>query len=223
MPDRSLTSANLDEALRYLAATDSVLAELIDQYAAYPMQWSRSTDTLLSALSRAIFYQSVSIPSANAVFQRFLRLYPEMRFPTATELCQTPDHQLKQTGLSGAKVVFLKNVARAVLTGLPELDDLQTLNDETIIRLLTQIKGIGPWSVQMVLIFQLKRLDVLPTGDLGLRAAIRDLYGLDQLPQPKLVADRGEAWRPYRTVATWYLWQSRGAAARDLLQAWSTG
>lgn len=197
------------------------MAELIRQYSPYSVQANAPTGTMLSALSRAIFYQSVSIPSANAVFQRFLQLYPEAQFPSATAILQTPDAGLKQIGLSGAKVAFLKNVASAVQTGLPDLDDLQTMDDEAIIRLLTQIKGIGRWTVQMVLIFQLKRLDILPTGDLGLRSAIRDLYQLDQLPQPRVVEAMGGAWQPYRTVATWYLWQSRGAAARTLLQAWS--
>lgn len=221
MPDGSPNAPDIEAALRHLAATDAVMAELINQYDPYPARWGNSTDSLLTALGRAIFYQSVSISSANAVFQRFQRLYPERPFPTAVALLQTPDQQLKQTGLSGSKVGFLKNVARAVLDGLPELNDLRSMDDETIIRLLTQIKGIGRWTVQMVLIFQLHRLDVLPTGDLGLRAAIRELYHLDQLPQPKTVAAIGQQWQPYRTIATWYLWQSRGAAARDLLQAWS--
>lgn len=212
------------KAIDWLKEADSILIPLIEQYAPYPFharQTQNQQDDVFSGLVKAILYQSISIKAANTVYARLLRLYPDQAFPGAIDLLNTPEATLQSIGLPLFKVRYLQALACASLTDLPSLEQLSQMEDEAIIRRLTQIKGIGRWSVQMLLIFQLKRLDVLPVADLGIRAAIRDLYHLDALPNQPVVEAIGAKWQPYRTVACWYLWQSRDEAARNLLQAWS--
>ncbi len=120
-----------------------------------------------------------------------------------------------------SKVQAIKDLAHRTLADLPTLEALETMSDESVIKALIDVKGVGRWSAQMVLMFQLKRLDVLPKDDLGLRAAIRDCYNLDTLPDTATVEEIAQQWKPYRTVATWYLWQTRSQAAKELLRAWS--
>ncbi|MHC5862678.1 DNA-3-methyladenine glycosylase family protein [Nostoc sp.] len=113
-----------------------------------------------------------------------------------------------RAGVSGSKVLYLKDLAQKVMEGLPTLEELQTMDDESIIETLTPIKGIGRWTVQMLLMFGLHRQDVLPVDDLGIRAGIRRVYGLAELPKKKTVEDLGQMWKPYRSIASWYLWRS---------------
>jgi DNA-3-methyladenine glycosylase II len=208
-------------ALEYLHQSDPSMGRLIAQVGACSLGRQPTADTLLSALVKSIIYQRISIKAANTVYTRFLSLYTPALFPAAAEILATPDSTLQSIGLPSMKVAYLKDLAQKVLAGLPDLADLETMEDEAIIQTLTQIKGIGRWSVQMLLMFQLCRLDVLPVDDLGIRAAIRDLYRLDDLPS-RLTAERlALPWQPYRTIACWYLWQSRGAAHRDLLNNWT--
>lgn len=209
------------KAIATLRQADPLLAVLIDTYEPYPAASKPLADTLLSALAKAIFYQSVSVQSATAVYSRFLDLYCDRHFPSAQAILDTDDEVLRQVGLSRAKVRYLKALAEQVQVDLPSLEALATWDDETIVQRLTAIKGIGCWSVEMVVIFQLKRPDVLPANDIGIRTAIRDLYRLDQLPDAATVKHLGEKWQPYRTIASWYLWQSRNAATRALLKDWS--
>lgn len=212
---------NLVNPVDYFKHVDPILATLIDQVDPFPIEQPQPQDSLLSALSKAIFFQSVSIQSANAVYLRFLTLYPHQAFPSASEILNTSDESLRSVGLPVAKIRYLKGLAEKILDGLPSLEELATLDDEAIIQLLTQLKGIGRWSAQMVLIFQLRRPDVLPADDVGIRAAIRDLYGLNELPDKVTVEKMGDRWKPYRTLATWSLWLSRGDAARALLKSWT--
>lgn len=213
----------------WLKQADPTLIPLIEQYAPYPFRTQPDQDNpdqdnqddVFSGLAKAILYQSISIKAANTVYARLLQLYPAQSLPGAIDLLNTPEATLQSIGLPLFKVRYLQALAQASLAGLPTLEQLSLLEDEAIIRLLTPIKGIGRWSVQMLLIFQLKRLDVLPVADLGIRAAIRDLYHLKALPDKLEVEAIGAKWQPYRTVACWYLWQSRDEAARNLLQAWS--
>jgi DNA-3-methyladenine glycosylase II len=215
-----------DLAIGYLQTADPILATLIAEFAPFPVgethhetqsKVGSADHPLLLGLCRAIFYQSVSIPSANAVYSRFLALYPHADFPSARDIANTADETLKSIGLPRSKVSYLKHLAVAEL---PELGELERMSDREVIERLIQLKGVGIWTAQMVLIFQLKRLDVFPIADLGLRAAIRDLYELEQLPDRAVLERFGNKWQPYRTIATWYLWQSRGSAAKELLKAW---
>ena len=214
-------NVNQATAIDYLKQVDPILGTLVDRFEPFPMNRDRSQDTLLSALAKAIFYQSISIQSANAVYSRFLKLYPDAAFPSATDILDTPNETLREIGLPISKIKYLKGLAEKTIDQLPSLDELEELEDESIIQLLTQLKGVGQWSVKMVLIFQLRRLDVLPADDIGVRAAIRDLYNLEQLPDQRVVETLGTKWKPYRTLATWSLWLSRGPAARELLRSWT--
>jgi DNA-3-methyladenine glycosylase II len=165
------------------------------------------TGDLLYALSRAILYQQLSGKAAATIHRRFLQLYGDQP-PSAIDILNTSDEQLRSAGVSRAKTLYIKDLAQKVLEGLPSLEDLETLDDETIIQTLTTVKGIGRWTVQMLLIFRLHRWDVLPTDDLGIRTGIRYLYNLDALPTKTTIERIGLPWKPYRTLASWYLWRS---------------
>jgi len=115
---------------------------------------------------------------------------------------------LRGVGISRPKVVYLKDLAQKILDGLPTLTELEQMDDEAIIKTLTQVKGIGRWTVQMLLIFRLHRWDVLPVDDLGIRSGIRRIYSLPELPNKKTVEQLGKNWQPYCTLASWYLWRS---------------
>jgi DNA-3-methyladenine glycosylase II len=208
-------------ALAHLQQSDPLLGELIQQVGDCNLGRQPTDDTLLSALVKSIIYQRISIKAANTVYARFLNLYAPAAFPSAMEILATPDPTLRSIGLPGMKVVYLKDLAQKVLTDLPDLATLHTMEDEAIIQTLTQIKGIGRWSVQMLLMFQLYRLNVLPVDDLGIRAAIRNLYRLDDLPTKAIVERLALPWQPYRTIACWYLWYSRDAVNQDLLKHWA--
>jgi DNA-3-methyladenine glycosylase II len=134
-----------------------------------------------------------------------LQLYPEP--PCALDILNTPDELLRTAGISRPKIAYLKDLA-TWLPNFPSLEELSDWDDETIISTLTQVKGIGRWTVQMLLIFRLHRWDVLPTEDLGIRSAMRRLYDLPDLPSKKAMLELAMPWQPYRTVASWYLWRS---------------
>lgn len=195
-------------AIATLQKADPILAAVIDQIGACELAQNQQTGDGLAALSKAILYQQLSGKSAAAIHRRFLDLYPDKPFPSAADILATPDEVLRSVGISRPKIVYLKDLATHVQNGLPTLDELNQWDDETIIQTLTPIKGIGRWTVQMLLIFRLHRWDVLPHDDLGIRSAIRNLYQLPELPNKKIVDQYGVAWQPYRTIAAWYLWRS---------------
>lgn len=193
------------QAIATLKQSDPTLAFLIEQVGECKYQVQQGD--LLYSLSRAIIHQQISTKAATAIHLRFLKLYPDT-VPTASNILNTPEEALRQAGISRSKILYLKDLAQKVLNGLPSLSDLEEMDDESIIKTLTQVKGIGRWSVQMLLIFRLHRLDVLPVDDLGIRAGIRRVYNLKELPDKKTVEKLGQQWKPYRTVASWYLWRS---------------
>ena len=194
-------------AISALKAADPLLGTLIDRVGPCTLAENLQTGDLLACLSRAILYQQLSGKSAAAIHQRFLLLYSES-LPTAEALLNIPDEDLRAVGISRPKILYLKDLARSVLAGLPTLAELAEMDDETIIQTLTPIKGVGRWTVQMLLIFRLHRWDVWPVDDLGVRAGLRRLYNLPELPPKKMVETFGQPWRPYRTIASWYLWRS---------------
>ena len=207
-------------AMQHLRQVDPVMTRLIEQFGVCRLGKSPRRDSLLSGLGKAIIYQQISIKAANTVYSRFLGLYPGSCFPDAATLLATSQADLRAIGLPPTKVRYLQNLAQAVLQGLPDLEALEPMPDEEIFRWLTAIKGIGPWSVQMLLMFQLRRWDILPVKDLGLQLAMQEQYDLSQRPSPQRVAAIAAVWQPYRTIGTWYLWQSRDASTRELLNAW---
>ncbi len=195
-------------ALANLKKSDSILADVIDQVGLCSLDQQQQTGDLLSSLCRSIIYQQLSGKAAGTIHRRFLALYSDKPSLTPQDILNTPDEIIREAGISRSKIIYIKDLAQKVLTDLPTLTELETMDDEKIIQTLIPVKGIGRWTVQMLLIFRLHRWDVLPVDDLGIRAGIRKVYGLSELPDKKLVEQFGESWKPYRTIASWYLWRS---------------
>jgi len=193
-------------AIAFLKQSDRILAPVIEQVGDCTLNQVQSHGDLFYSLCRSIIYQQLSGKAAAAIHQRFLQLYDHT--PTAIAVLHTPDQTLRGAGISRTKVSYLKNLAQKILDGLPTLTELELMEDHEIIQHLTQIKGIGCWTVQMLLIFRLHRWDVLPIDDLGIRKAIHRIYSLSALPNRNTVEHLGQKWRPYCTIASWYLWHS---------------
>ncbi|XGV96899.1 MAG: DNA-3-methyladenine glycosylase [Leptolyngbya sp. BL-A-14] len=201
VPDYTIAIATLKQA-------DPILAALIEQVGACTLNLGRQKGDLLYCLCESILYQQLSGKAAAAIHRRFLALYPDQESPSAADLLNTPDEDLRGAGISRPKIVYLKDLAQKTLDGLPSMAELETMDDEAIVQTLLPIKGVGRWTVQMLLIFRLHRWDVLPVDDLGIRSGIRRTYGLAELPDKKTVERIGKPWQPYRTIASWYLWRS---------------
>jgi DNA-3-methyladenine glycosylase II len=160
------------------------------------------------ALVRAIAGQQLSVLAARAIYGRLTARFGD-RAPTPQEILDDEPEELRAAaGLSRAKVSYLRSLAEHVISGELELERLEELEDEHAIAELVAVKGLGLWTAQMFLMFQLERPDVLPTGDLGIRRAIERAYGLEELPQPAAMESIAEPWRPHRTLACRYLWRS---------------
>ncbi len=190
-------------AIRHLKAVDARLAAVID--GAGPFELEPRGDPYQS-LFRAVLYQQLAGAAAAAIERRVLAIFGGST-PRPEEMVATPDEALRSAGLSRQKTAYLKDLAAKVLDGSIR-PDLADLPDDEVVREVTSVKGIGRWTAEMLLIFCLGRPDVLPTGDLGLRKAIQKIYGLGALPSPAEVERIAEPWRPYRSVATWYLWRA---------------
>ncbi|MEC4804031.1 MAG: DNA-3-methyladenine glycosylase [Jaaginema sp. PMC 1079.18] len=195
--------------LNHLQATDPILKQVIVEIGPYRPENRFAQSDLFSVLTWAIISQQISLKAANTVYQRLLNLYPDSRLSPET-LLTTPEDTLRQIGLTRPKVSYLRDLARNAIATLPPLETLNQMDDAAVIATLTQVKGIGPWTAQMLLIFRLNRLDVLPVADLGVRRAIQQLYNLDTLPDRTTIERIAQPWQPYRSVAVWYLWRSLG-------------
>lgn len=206
MMTTTLDPAVIEAGVAHLLAVDPTLARAIATVGACEL--TLETD-LFFALVDAIVSQQISIKAAATILERVRQLYAPDPFPTPTRLAATPDEDLRAAGCSRAKVVYLKDLSTRIATGALDLDRLRALPDEEIIAELVAVKGIGRWTAEMLLIFSLGRLDIWPVDDLGIVIAVQGLYGLSERPKRKELLELGEPWRPYRTLAAWYLWQSR--------------
>jgi len=195
-----------DQAVDHLKRVDPVLGDLIDRVGQRP-PGPRTEGTHLGAIARAIVFQQLSGKAAGTIHARLQGLFGG-RAPTAQELLDTPDEDLRAVGLSRAKSIYLKDLAARVVSGALPVDDLHHLDDEQLLEALTAVKGIGRWTAQMFLIFRLGRPNVLPDLDLGVRKGIQHVYRLRRLPTPQQVQSRGAIWSPFASVAAWYLWRS---------------
>jgi DNA-3-methyladenine glycosylase II len=193
-------------ALSHLKRVDPVLAEIIARVGPCRIE-QRRTGTHYDALVRSIVFQQLSGKAAGTIHRRFSELYPGKRIRAERVLAST-DEQLRSAGLSRQKIGYLRDLSARVADKSLPLAHLGRLSDDSIIEHLVQVKGIGRWTVQMFLIFRLGRPDVLPELDLGVQNAIQRAYGLKKRPSPKDVLAIGEKWRPYASVASWYLWRS---------------
>jgi DNA-3-methyladenine glycosylase II len=193
-------------ALKHLRAADPTLAEVIA--AVGPCRFKpRAEGTHFDAIVRSIVYQQITGKAAATILKR-LHAHFGGRAPTAQELVDTSEEELRTAGLSRQKQRYMRDLAERTASGQVEFEHFDELPDEEIIKELTAIKGIGPWTAQIFLMFRLGRADVLPVADLGIQKAIQRAWRMRKLPKPAQVAKLGTRWAPHRTVASWYLWRS---------------
>jgi DNA-3-methyladenine glycosylase II len=205
-----VTPDDYARARRLLLRRDPILAALIREYGPCGLAAAQRADHF-SALVRAIVFQQLSTKAASTIHGRLVALLPNGELTPAT-LAAVTDEQLRAAGISRQKGGYLRDLSEKVASGVVPLDDLENMDDEQVIAALTTIKGIGRWSAEMFLMFRLHRPDVLPVGDLGIVNAVTKVYRLRKKPTPDRLRRLGEAWKPYRSVASWYLWRSLGNA-----------
>ncbi len=200
-------------ARRALAAADPTMAALIERLGKIDLATrlrrrseERPADEY-GALLRTIVGQQLSTKAARTIYLRVLELF-DGGTPTPEQLLEADEEELRGAGLSGRKVSYIRDLASHVLAGDLELDRLDDLSDEEVSEEIVAVRGLGRWSAEMFLIFHLERPDVLSGGDLGIRRAVQIEYGLDEPPSPERVLEIGEPWRPHRSLASLYLWES---------------
>jgi 3-methyladenine DNA glycosylase/8-oxoguanine DNA glycosylase len=200
-------------AVRAVSTADPELAQVIGRLGPFRLQ-TNALHSPFSALLEAIVYQQLTGKAAATILGRVRALARPRRFPRPEDIRRLRADRLRAAGLSRAKVLAVKDLAVKTLDGtVPTLARLRRMPDEEILERLTAIRGVGRWTVEMLLIFRLGRPDVLPTTDYGIRKGFQRAFGLAALPSPAQVAERGEAWRPYRTVPSWYLWRAVDGAS----------
>jgi DNA-3-methyladenine glycosylase II len=192
-------------ARRHLARRDPVLRDLMRVHGKCGLAEAQNADPF-GALLKAIVSQQLSTKAARTIYLRLLALFDGA--PTPAAVARATDVQLRAVGLSGQKLRYMRDLAIKVEDGSLALHALDAMTDDEVIVSLTQVKGIGRWTAEMFLMFRLHRPDVLPVGDLGIVKAVQKAYGLRKTPSPDRLHEIGEAWRPYRSVACWYLWRS---------------
>jgi len=208
--------ATAAQARKDLAASDPVLAGLIERIGPLSVtERERRRKTVrpteaFGALVRTVVGQQLSTKAARTIYGRVLELF-DGREPTPGDLAKASEADLRAAGLSGRKVEYLKDLAVHVERGELELDRLDELDDEDVMAEIVAVRGFGQWSAEMFLMFHLERPDVVSGGDLGIRKAVQLAYDLDEMPAPADVVERAEAWRPHRTLACLYLWESLAA------------
>ncbi len=196
-------------AVRRLRKADPALGRVIDDIGPFDLELQRAP-TLLHSLAEAITYQQLTAKAAATIYARVQVYLPDEPEPVAAErVLGTPDEDLRAAGLSNAKLRAIRDLAQRVADGrLPTLAELASMPDDVVIGRLVEVRGIGRWTAQMLLIFRLGRPDVLSTEDYGLRKGFAVAFGAGpDAASPALVAERGQRWQPYRTVASWYLWR----------------
>jgi len=200
----ALTKEKKQAAVRHLRKCDPVMRQLIDSAGPFKLTLQRERFT---TLARSIISQQISTAAARTIRGRLEALL-EPGGPTPEKLAQLSTEELRSVGVSGQKARYLLDLSEKVITGDVNLRAIGRLTDEAVIDELIQVKGIGRWTAQMFLIFSLGRLDIFPHDDLGVRSAIRKAYELDELPNRQTSHQIAEPWRPYASVASWYLWRS---------------
>ena len=202
-----MTAADYMKARRLLVRRDPVIAGLIKRHGPCGLA-DRQHEDAFTALTHAIISQQLSTRAAATIARRFDALFDGR--PTADAIARLTDDQLRAVGLSSQKIRYMRDLAAKVADGSVPLNRVNELADEDVIGSLTQVKGIGRWTAEMFLMFRLHRPDVLPVDDLGILKAVQRAYGLRKMPKPERLTKIGEPWRPYRSVACWYLWASLG-------------
>jgi DNA-3-methyladenine glycosylase II len=183
---------------------DPKFIKIINQIGDYHI---KITKNRYQSLVEAIITQQLSGSAAKSIIRKFKRLY-KSKFPKPIDVLRTPNSTLRLAGLSKMKIIYIKELSKKIESKQLNLRKISMQDDEQIIENLTDVKGIGRWTAEMFLIFSLGRLDILPVGDLGLKKAVQSMYSLKQLPKEEEIVQLARPWKPYRTIATWYLWKS---------------
>jgi DNA-3-methyladenine glycosylase II len=204
---RPLTAQDYVRARRFLLGRDPVLAAAIKRIGPCRLAERQRRDHL-TALVGAVVSQQLSTKAAATIFGRFTALFENAEIPGVAAVARLDDETLRRVGLSRQKIGYLRDLCARIVDGRLQLGELDTLADDEVVDRLVAVRGFGRWTAQMFLMFRLHRPDVLPVDDLGLVNAVQRLYGLRKRPESKVILKIGEKWRPYRSVACWYLWQT---------------
>ena len=212
MTARPVVTSGLDYdpvlACRHLADADPALGALIARVGPYLLR-PRPTQSLFAAVARAIVYQQLSGTAAATILGRVRAIYAPKRFPTPRDILATPPERLRAAGLSAAKTAALRDLAERSLDGtVPSMRRVRLMGDEEIVERLVQVRGVGRWTAEMLLMFRLGRADVLPVSDLGIRKGFALTFDSRAIPAAITIERRAQRWRPYRSVACWYLWRA---------------
>lgn len=197
-----------EQARAYLCKADAKLGELIKTAGPFKLD-TRRWPQPFHALLRSITYQQLSGKAAGTIFGRFLDLFPDSKYPSPEDILALPDTALRSAGLSGAKTRAIKDLAEKTQAGVvPSRQKLRFMSDDEIVEHLIQVRGIGRWTVEMLLIFDLGRPDVMPAADLGIQKGFKLTYNKRKLPEPAALLKYSKRWQPYRSMASWYLWRA---------------
>jgi 3-methyladenine DNA glycosylase/8-oxoguanine DNA glycosylase len=203
------------KAHEHLIQADKRLGRLIADIGEFPFKLDEC-DSVYESLLEAIAYQSISSKAAATIFARVKALGQNGQCPTPSETIAASPQSLREAGLSFAKIAAMKDLAQKTIDGVvPSLEAAHKMSDEELVERLISVRGIGAWTVEMFLIFRLGRPDVLPIHDYGVQKGFAILYRKKAIPKPRELAAFGERWRPYRTVATWYMWRAVQRAGKD--------
>jgi len=203
------------EAIAFLTKADPHLGRLIEKSVEFALNIDEE-QTPYESLLRAIVYQSISGKVAAVIFSRIKALGPDGRCPSPEELLRVRPQALRKAGLSAAKVAAVRDLAEKTMEGIvPALDEAHRMSDQELVERLISVRGIGAWTVEMFLIFRLGRPDVLPIHDYGVQKGFALTYRKRRIPKPRELAKFGERWRPYRTMASWYMWRAIELAGKD--------
>jgi 3-methyladenine DNA glycosylase/8-oxoguanine DNA glycosylase len=212
-----MTPPDYSAAIRHLSRSDRRLAQLIERVGPCTLKL-RHEHTIFYSLLRSIIYQQLAGKAAAAILQRVDDLFPGA-LATPEQIAAAPEERLRAAGLSRNKLLAVKDLAAKTLDGtVPEGKVIDAMSDEEIIERVAQVRGIGRWTVEMLLIFRLGRTDVLPVDDYGVRKGFQRTYRLPDLPTKQQMLKKGEKWRPWRSIASWYLWRAAEAAKPKLKQ-----
>ena len=194
---------NIDKGLKHLKQEDEKMGRLI---AEFEKPEFKKDLNYFEALVRAIVYQQLSGKAAATIYKRFKNLFIKNKYPSPIMVMERSHEELRSVGLSNQKASYIHNIANAFYTvAIPK--DINTIGDKEVIECLTTIKGVGPWTAEMFLMFTLNRPDVFPVTDLGIQKGFQLFFQLDKIPRPDQMIKKAEPWRPYRTLASWYLWR----------------
>ena len=197
-----------DAAIKHLSAVDPVMKQLIRKAGTCDLKPEKKRSPFES-LVLAVAHQQLHATAASNILARFKKLFPGKKFPKPEDLANVTDEQLRACGFSFAKIRAIRDIAAKTLDGtIPSARAIARLGDEEIVARLTEARGVGRWTAEMLLIFQLGREDVLPVGDFGVRNGFRIAYNKRAMPKPKMLLKFGEKWKPHRTTAAWYLWRA---------------